>query len=636
VARGGFFPIPFLVGILVVAVSALVLRGSTLVGHSIGAPFGWGLPLVTVLVLFALGVGLATELAPNLRLDARAALGPLIGVAALSVVSVLVPYGAPVRVVGVATAVPLLLLSWRHRREALRTLRHGAGPLVICLVAIALSSAPSFRQGNWSAKAYFGNTDSYLWVSQARSFLDGPPAGSVGEHPDRLAYDRIEQQHWAVALPFGLAQLSWITGKDPVDLYEVLAAVVSCFVPLAVFFGARACIGWRWRSSLAAALAAACNASLLLASYISWQQQLAGTAFAFVAAVALRLALEPGRSRRMTVLAAVMAAASLSTYRMGFTPYLLASLGAVLVSYLATHRSRDAVSRSLATVRATVIPFIILAAPSLVGLLLGFRKFAALGVSTGFKKSFPPGNLAESIGLVPGAFGAAAIWITVATLLGIQVVALGLLLIRHQPPARSDFLAGATIFLVGAYLVLLASPLPPYASFKLLAYGTPFLLLVVVGIFELLRSRWFTVGLATVLASTVMASTVVAVAKGVQHSPSASELRGVEMATSALPQTAVIRIDIERPWDQAWAAYFLRGRRVSLGKPSYVFTAYGLRVPPGTYQHRLGQYVLRHGSGRDTLLRNHNAGLAELPRPNMSKRLEAPRQVSMRLTSSSS
>ena len=300
---------------------------------------------------------------------------------------------------------------------------------------------------------------------------------------------------------------------------------------------------------------------------------------------------------------------------MGFTPYLLASLGAVLVSYLATHRSRAAVTRSLSAVRASVFPFIILAAPSLVGLLLGFRKFAALGVSTGFKKSFPQGNLAETIGLVPGAFGAAAIWITLATVLGVQVVALGLLLMRHHSPARSDFLVGVTIFLVGAYVVLLGSPLPPYASFKLLAYGAPFLLLVVVGIFELLRSRWFTVGLATVLASMVMASTGVAVAKGIQHSPSAAELRGVEMATSGLPQTAVIRIDIDRPWEQTWAAYYLRGRRVSLGKPSYVFTAYGLRVPPRTYQHRLGQYVLRHGSGRDTLSSNPDVPLAKVPAP---------------------
>ena len=141
-------------------------------------------------------------------------------------------------------------------------------------------------------------------------------------------------------MPFALGQLAWVADADPAETYGALAALVYAFLPLATYAAARALLGWSPRLALVAGGVIALNASLLFASHFSWQQQLAGSALAFGAAALLRLGLEQEGSRRLLVLAALLAAGALATYRLGFAPYLAALLALVVAMALVTGRDR--------------------------------------------------------------------------------------------------------------------------------------------------------------------------------------------------------------------------------------------------------------------------------------------------------
>ena len=159
--------------------------------------------LVALLALGALGLGWAALLGRRLPADARAALTVPAGAAWVSCASVGVALGVPIRVVAVGVIAISALTLVLMRREVLACVRASGLPLAVATVALGLVVAPYLARGDWSATAL--GADPYLWTSQARSYLDGPPRGEPPAYPDGLAQMRIETQHWATGMPMALA-----------------------------------------------------------------------------------------------------------------------------------------------------------------------------------------------------------------------------------------------------------------------------------------------------------------------------------------------------------------------------------------------------------------------------------------------
>ncbi|MDQ3874209.1 MAG: hypothetical protein M3322_01465, partial [Actinomycetota bacterium] len=220
-------------------------------------------PLAALAYLTVVGAGVAAHLSSRFPPQAQAALSPVVGAALLAAVSVLLPLGAPAAGLALAVAAVGVAITISARRRVIGALRAGAVPLVVAVAAIAMAGAPSVARGDWRVASLYGSTDAYHWSSQARAYLHAPAAAPASEHPDRVTYERSRTQHWAVAIPFGLLQLSWLSRSDPPDVYGALAALVFCLLPLVTFIVARACLGWRTRFAAAGALAVAVNGALL-------------------------------------------------------------------------------------------------------------------------------------------------------------------------------------------------------------------------------------------------------------------------------------------------------------------------------------------------------------------------------------
>jgi hypothetical protein len=573
-------------------------------------------PLAALAYLTAIGAGATVALAPRLPGDAQAALSPVVGAALVAAASVLLPLGIPARAVAVAIGIAGVLATFVFRARVVAALRAGAAPLVVALAAIALASAPSLARGDWHAASLYGSTDAYHWSSQARAYLDGPPASPVTEHPDRLSYERTRDQHWAVAVPFGVLQLAWITGADPPAIYGALAALIACLLPLVTFVAARACLEWRRELAAAAALVVAGNAALLFATHFSWQQQAAGSAFAFAAALLLRLALEQGAPGREAAAAALLAAAALATYRLGFGPYVLALLGAVVCAYAI--RRRDRLRQAGRAVAVFAAALAALAAPSLVALARGLPDFVSGGgFSTAFKRAFPDGQLAEALGLVPSVWAsedgwpetARILWLVGASAVAVAVLALGVAAIRRSRAPRLDFLVAGVALALAGYVVLLVPSFASYLSFKLLSYTAPFLVLLAFSPLALVRTRTGAVA-AIAVAALVVPSAVVATVAAIDDSRTPGELTTLPVAVSALPAEAVIAVDVEDPWQQAWAVYYLSDRRVSVERPSFLLTAQGRATDAAAYRHRPVDYVLGSAAAERAVWRGEGLALA--------------------------
>jgi hypothetical protein len=553
-------------------------------------------PLAALGYLVVLGAGLTVGLTRRFPLDAQAALTPIVGAAVVAVASPLVPLGAPPRVLAVVLAALGAGVTILRRRPVARVLRAGAVPLTVAVCAVAVVGAPSLARGDWRATSLYESTDSYHWPSQARSYLDGPAAAPSSEHPDRLTYERTKKQHWAFALPFGVLQVAWISGADPADVYAAVAALVFALVPLAGFFCARACFGWRRVWAVAVALLLAADASLLFASHFSWQQQLAGTAFAFAGVVVLRMALERERAGAELVLAALLAAAALASYRLGFAPYLAGLFGVVLLAYGWSLRwNLRPVLRRLAAFAAW---FAVLGAPSLVAVGAGFGDFLASGgFSTDFKERFPHGQVAEALGLVPRLWAreagwpsaASVAWLAAASAVGAALLLAGIRALRRSDVPRADLLVAGLVVSVGGYFVFLLPAFSPYLSYKVLAYGAPFLVLLALTPLAYGRGRLRLVA-ALAVAALALPSATVATVRAVDDSRTPGPLTA--LPASRLPSKAVLAIAIADPWEQAWALYYLRAHRLSVERPSFVLTGEGWHHDSATYRHRPVEYVV--------------------------------------------
>jgi hypothetical protein len=556
-----------------------------------------GAPLALFAALALVGLGLAVTLGKRFAPDAQAALAPILGFAIFATTSVLLSVGVPAVPLGLTVLVLPSVLTVALRKRIYPVLRACGRPFAVGLVALLLAGAPNLAAGNWTVRTYLGHTtDSYFWISQARSLYDGPPKAPSSTYPDRLAYERVGEQHWAVALPFVTGEAAWLSGSDPAEAYGVIAAFVACLLPLAAFFCARGCLEWRPNLAMWAGLALAVNASLLFASYFSWQQQLIGTGLGLASLATLRLALEPPHSWRLQILAAFLAAAALASYRMAFAPYFGALIAVVVVAYLVSHSKfeRRYALRSLLGFSALLVAF---GAVSLLALIKGLDDFLALGVETSFKQKFPSGNLPEALGFFPRMFGAGFSWGVVGACAAVPLFIFPLARLRRSSAARVDFVLGATVALVAAYAFLLATKAStPYTSFKLLAYGTPFLAFVIFGAAWLTKpARARAAGVAA-LVLLVGTSTLVAVIAGSSKSESARGLTRLADIAPELGQGAV-SVRVVDPWQQAWATYYLRDVPLSIEQPSLVLVGVAMRRPPSIYRHPGAAYVLREGSG---------------------------------------
>ena len=579
------------------------------------------IPLAALGYVTVVGAGGAAALAGRFPPDAQAALAPVVGAAAIASASALVPLGVPAR--PLAAAVVLLggAATLALRARVATALRAGGLPLVVALAALVVAAAPGLARGDWRVTTLYGSTDAYHWSSQARQYLEGPAAAPVTEHPDRLTYERAQTQHWAVALPFGLLQVAWLSGSDPADVYGAFAALVFCLLPLAAFAVARACLAWRPAVAALGALALVANASLLFASHFSWQQQLAGTAFAFAAAALLWLALERGGVGPETVVAALLVAAALATYRLGFAPFVAALVACTLVAGGAVaRRAPDGLRRTARVAGGFAVALGVLAAPSLVGLFRGLPDFyASGGFSTDFKRTFPDGQVAEAVGLVPrvwgvkGSWPAAAEWLWLAAATGVAVILLvtGYRLARADRDSRMLFLLAGAALAISAYFVLLLPAFASYLSFKVLAYGAPFLVLLALTPVAFGGSRT-RLAAGAAFAALALPAAALATAAAIADSRTPGPLRTLTSAAARVPPDGVIAVAIEDPWEQAWALYYLRERRVSVERPSFLLTGQGSGRSPRDYRHRPVSHMLGSDARGEIVWRSGRLRLVRL------------------------
>jgi hypothetical protein len=530
------------------------------------------LPLAALAVAAGVGAGLVALLAPDLPPDAGAALAPLAGAAWLAAASTLLPLGVaakPVALVAIGAGVAVAVVL---RRRVAGIARAAAVPAALALGAVALAGAPSVARGDWKVTSLYDSTDAYHWVSQGRAYFEGPAPEPVSEHPDRLTYERSRTQHWAVAVPFGAGLVGWVSGSDVADTYGALAAALFAFLPLATYAAARAVLGWRRGLAAAAAGAVALNASLLFASHFSWQQQVVGSALAFAAAALLWLGLRGEVSRRGLVLAGLLAAGAIGTYRLGFAPFLAALLATVAAACIRQAGDRRLVARRAGAFLAAAV---VLAVPSLVALARGLPGFIGSGgFSTRFKEEFAAGQPGEALGLVPHVWAvedAWPDWLRLLWLVVASVLAATLLVAGARRSRGAGFVLAGTALVAAGYALLLLPRFAPYLSYKLLAYGVPFLVLL--ALTPLAERAGRAIGATAAAAGVLLvASTAVATVAAERDARTPPRLADV----AALPADAVVTVSTADPWRQAWELYDLRELRVSVERPTFLLTKQGV------------------------------------------------------------
>lgn len=566
------------------------------------------LPLAGLAGLVLAGSGLAALLGRDLPRDARAALAPLCGAVLLAATSPLAASGVPVRWLGLAWLAGGAAMTVALRARA-RDLLRGAGlPFAAAAAPFFLAAAPRLGRGSWSAAA-LGNGDVYLWVSQARAFVDGPAAGPAGLHPDRFAFERIADQGWAVALPVSDALLALISGRAPEDVYGAIAVIVTVLAPLAAYVCARGVLAWTPVRSAVATGIVGVNASLVNAGYFGWHGQLLGTAFLALAAVALRVGLEG--SRRMQILAALATAAALGSYRLPIAPVAAAFLGAVVAAYLVAHPGR--VRAALRAAAATAAFAALLAAASLLPLVRGLPRFLAEQTAEPGWELYARGPVAQVLGLVPPPLeptsAEGSIEAAFAGLLAFVLLAGGAVAVARGDGARHDFLLGVAVVVLGGGLILSLPPFSPYLSVKYLAYGTPFVVLLAVAGLTGRQRRWHTVAAGVAALALVAASTASLADRGVRYLRTPPDLEGLAATATSLPPGSVISVEVSDPWIQVWTLYELRAVPLSLPEPSSYVAGIGSHVDAADLRRDF-DYVLTYQTGRDALWRGAGLELA--------------------------
>ncbi|MBA3842806.1 MAG: hypothetical protein H0X39_09345 [Actinobacteria bacterium] len=186
--------------------------------------------------------------------------------------------------------------------------------------------------------ATFSNADPYMWVSQARTLLEGTPS-QAAFRPDSIPYERIRHEEWPTGIPLTLGGLAWLSNSDPVEVYGAFAVLLTTLLALTVFFCARGVLLWSSSVAALAGILVGTNGYLLFGNSFGWQAQIALATFGLLSVFWFRAALDREGSRRERVGAAAFGAAAIAAY--GW-PYV--SFGAFLVAagvaYLVSHGRR--------------------------------------------------------------------------------------------------------------------------------------------------------------------------------------------------------------------------------------------------------------------------------------------------------
>ena len=537
------------------------------------------LPLAALSLLLLVGAGVTSVLARRFPADAQVALAAPVGAAVLACTSPALHLGLSTAEVSLSVLVVFGTLTVASARRVLRALSHLAVPAAVALVALAVTAAPWVARGDWDA-AGIATTDPYLWVSEAKALLDGPPPSPAADYPDRLASERIDALDWPVGLPLGVAQIATLAGLDPANAYGAWAVVLAVLLVLAVYAAARACLEWSRRHAVIAALAFSLNALVLYSTFNGWQAQIALTLFGTLALVTYRLALDREASRLEVILPGVFIAAAAAVYGVLVGPFLL-MLVAVVAGYAVSHRPvqyRGLVSTSVAVAAAAVVA-------GLVPLLRSARQLLNMSSAADGTAwdTYAHGLPVEAIGLVPRigtTFRPPFAWTALATIAGVAVLVFALASLRSVAHRRRDVLLSAG---GGAVLVVAALNAPgpsPYVSLKFAAYAAPMITLLalagVIGRTGFPRIRVAAFGAA---AFCFVASTAIVYEQARSHSMTLEPLQGVAASGETLPADARVGIALRDPWAQAWAVYFLRDRKVTVVAPTIYLTGFGLEAP---------------------------------------------------------
>ena len=531
--------------------------------------------LVAVPVLGIGGLALVgtapAALLKRLPLDIRAALVLPVGAGLLACVSTATLLGAPTRVVGVAVAAASALAVVAARRQVAALGRGLAVPAAVGLAAIYLASIPAVSSGSWDT-ASAGNADQYFWVSQSRSFLDGPAPAPASVHPDRGPYEWVTKQHGAVGIPFCLSLLSLASEQSPEKVYSAFSALVDVVLALVVYVLGRLALRWTRRRSAVAAVLVAGNAFLLFATFFGWQAQLLLTAFSMLALAGTYAGLEAGPRPDLVAIGALGAAAAICTYGAAFAPFV--ALGAaVIVAYRALHTGVESRRRVNSAVGAiSLLTLFVAGLPLVRGLIMGGWQagyFSQGSVCSGCQAGLP----SESLGLVPRVGEVARAsggW----SLLSLAVAAplyFGGFAGAKRESARAILVWGSAAALAGIVVLALLGP-NPYLSIKLAGYATPLLMLTVVAgrpatLRQLPQLGWLAT--ATLAGVLFVVSTGIVELRASQFDLHADAMAGLGGAAHRLPAGTRIEVDVKDAWHQAWALYYLRDRPVTVKYPQY-------------------------------------------------------------------
>jgi hypothetical protein len=547
------------------------------------------LPVGGLAILFAAGVGVADALGRRLPLQARAALAAPLSAALLTTASPLAQLGLRPSYVGIAVVGALVAVTLVRLREVGLVVRRAGAPLVVAVVALALSGAPAITHGT-SAVAGFGNGDPYLWVSQARALASGPVPSPAGLHPDRVAYDKISVDHSPIGLPVGLAQIAAIGDDDPIDVYEAFSSMIFALLAVGTFFVARGCLHWRPAVATAAAFIVSSNGYLLFASYYGWQAQLSLTMFGLLAVMTLLACLDRKALRRESLLPATFAAAGVATYGWLLGIFAGLALVATLVSSVGQIRSAPGRRRfvwTLVTVAGLALILGLVPAVNAVRALLGSTgngeaNAAELASWSHYSWGFPSdalGLIARQIDLkTPGAD-----WVGLSLVVTVALLATAAARMPAFRNPRGYALAGVCAALLVGLSILGLKGSSPYLSMKLMGYGAPFFTLFVLSIFVPRRRRPRKTTVLAITAGVLFClTTLISLTQGVRSTERTTALAGAAGATARLPGRSVIRIDYSDVWHQVWLIYFLRDRRLSVPNPTIYLTdvGYGGKDPP--------------------------------------------------------
>jgi hypothetical protein len=559
--------------------------------------FGLWAPLALLAAMLLLGLGPVAVLGRAFRPDARCALVLVVGLALVSLSSQLVVVGLEAQLgLGSVAVVSLGLAVWKAR-EVGRLLRSGLAPLVVGVVVVAVCAVPFLDHDDWSA-ATFGNVDPYLWVSQARSFVDGPPQVPASDFPDRVAYERVTGSRWPAGVPVAVAGSSLVLGRDPVSAYGAFAVALAGVLALAVYVLAAGVLDWGRGRAVVGSVAAGLGGYTLYSTYYGWQAQIGLTALALVSLAAFRLALDRDDGRVEAALAGMLAGAAVALYSSLFAAFLPVFV-AVVAGWLVLDSGRAGLRKAVRVVGISTVAAVL---AGVVALARAASTLFDVTAVTGadFWDGFRRGTLPDAVGLIAGSEPAAprsatalaigfALLVLVAVRLVYQLRAQGLASLGE----RADFLvSGAAAFALA--MTALAFSTNPYLSLKMQGYAAPFLTLAVFAVLSAPRlsgevGKRLTVypAVAVLIAFGVAAYSTVDDATGLMRYADVFETVAAKAET--VDAAEPVAIDTSSAWAQAWLVYFLRDRPVAIVDPSIYFDGMGSRwngtrtVPDGAF-----------------------------------------------------